>query len=228
MSRPCLHLVSYSLLAASFCLAQTQSATVRGEVTDTSGAIIPRAALILTNVDQNQPRKTTSNDNGEYVFLQIPPGRYSLAVEAPGFKKFARDVFTVEVAQILGLDIQLEVGSLSETVKVTGEAPLLETTSSALGEVVNSLTTESLPLNGRNVLQLVALTPGISGSPSYRNATDSNGPTSVNGFSANGGRSASNSIMVDGSPQEVMGYNQPAYVPNPDSIQEFKVQTNNL
>lgn len=208
--------------------AQTQSATMRGSVADSSGALIPGAALTLINVDQNRPYRTMSNASGEYVFVQIPPGRYSLTVEAKGFKKSQRDPFNLEVAQVLGIDITLEIGSITETVEVKTEVPLLETSSSALGEVVNSLTTEALPLNGRNVLQLVALTPGINTTPSYRSSNDSNGPTSVNGFSANGGRNATNSILVDGSPQEVMGYNQPSYVPNPDSIQEFKVQTNNL
>ncbi len=216
------------IVLASVLTAQTQTATVRGAVTDSSGALVPGAELTLTNMDQNRPYKTTSNNSGEYAFIQIPPGRYSLSVEAKGFKKNQHDLLTLEVAQVLGLDIPLEVGNLAEVVRVTAEAPLLETSSSALGEVVNALTAESLPLNGRNILQLVALTPGISTSPSYRSATDSNGPTSVNGFSANGGRSATNTILVDGSPQEVMGYNQPSYVPNPDSLQEFKVQTNNL
>ena len=95
-------------------------------------------------------------------------------------------------------------------------------------EVVNARTTESLPLNGRSVLQLVALTPGISTTRSFRNATRSNGNIGAVAFSANGGRNVANMIMLDGSPQEVMGFNQPAYVPTPDAVQEFKVQTKSL
>jgi outer membrane receptor protein involved in Fe transport len=207
---------------------QTQTATVRGTITDSSGAVLPKAQLVLTSIDQNRPYRTASNDAGEYVFLQGPPGHYKMTVEARGFKRFQRDEFTLEVAQVMGLDVQMQVGSTSEVIEVTGEAPLLEAESSALGEVVNSRTTEALPLNGRNVTQLVALTPGINTSPGFRNNMDSNGPTTTNGFSANGGRNESSTILVDGSPQEVMGYNQPAYVPDPDSVQEFKVQTNSL
>ncbi len=213
---------------ASLAFGQTQSATVRGSVADSTGAVVPNAELVLTNVDQNRPYRTASNDAGEYVFVQIPPGRYLLAVEAKGFKKFERNVFTLEVAQVLGLDIQLELGSVTEVVHVTGEVPLLETSSSSLGDVVNSLTTDSLPLNGRNVLQLISLTPGINAGPTFRIAMDSTGDTSANNFSANGGRNISNAFLVDGSPQEALGWNQPAYIPNPDSVQEFKVQTNSL
>jgi hypothetical protein len=220
------------LLAAALCCnpvsAQTQTATVRGAIQDASGALIPGAQLTLTNVDQNRSWRTVSNEAGEYVLLQIPPGRYTLQVEATGFKTLRRQALTLEVAQSLGLDIRMEVGNITESVQVTAEAPLLDTTSSALGEVVNARTTESLPLNGRNVLQLIALAPGINAQPGFRSNMDSNGPTSTNAFSANGGRNESSTILVDGSPQEVMGYNQAAYVPNPDSVQEFKVQTNNL
>jgi hypothetical protein len=208
--------------------AQTQTATLRGSVKDASGALIPKARLVLTNVDQGRPSSAISNDSGEYVFVQIQPGRYTLEVTGDGFKKFRQDTFTLEVAQIAALDITLEVGSVTETIEVKTDPPLLETANASLGEVVNSITAENLPLNGRNVMQLVALTPGINTLPSNRTNAVGSGAIAANAFSANGGRDVSSSIMVDGSPQEVMGYNQPAYVPNPDAVQEFKVQTNNL
>src|SRR5262249_36370723 len=146
----------------------------RGTITDSTGAVLPSAQLVLTNTDQNRPYRTTSNDAGEYFFVQIPPGPYKMTVEARGFKKFQRDEFTLEVAQVLGLDVQMQVGSTNEVIEVTGEAPILEAESSALGEVVNSRTAEALPLNGRNVTQLIALTPGINTSPGFRNTMDSN------------------------------------------------------
>ena len=208
--------------------AQTQTASVRGAIEDATGASVPAATLRLTNVDQNRSWATTSNDAGLYVFLQIPPGNYTLAVEAPGFKKYTRSGLTLEVAMAVEINIPMEVGAVTESVQVSAETPLLETTSSTLGEVVNSITSENLPLNGRNVLQLVALTPGITTNTNYRNQTSGSGSIGSNGFSANGGRNVSSSILVDGSPQEVMGYNQPAYVPSPDAVQEFKVQTNSL
>jgi hypothetical protein len=209
-------------------LAQTQTATLRGIVQDGSGAIVPGAQLTLTNIEQNRPWSTSSNESGAYVFLQIPPGNYRLTAEAKGFKKFSRSGMTLQVAQVADVNIAMEVGAITESIQVTGDAPLLETASSTLGEVINSLTSENLPLNGRNVLQLVALTPGINTNSNFRNSGQGGGSIAAVGFSANGGRNVSTAVMLDGSPQEVMGYNQPAYVPSPDALQEFKVQTNSM
>lgn len=214
------------LTAASTAWAQTQTATVRGTVQDASGAVIPGATLTLTNIDQNRPWTLQSNAAGAYVFQQIPPGNYSLSVEADGFKRYSRPRFILEVAQVAEINVPLEVGAVTEVIEITAEAPLLATATSDLGEVVNSRTAESLPLNGRNVLQLVSLTPGINTTRNARNATNGNGSISAVAFSANGGRNVANSVMLDGSSQNVMGYNQPSYVPSPDSLQEFKVQTN--
>jgi hypothetical protein len=208
--------------------AQTQSATVRGEVQDSTGATVPGAKLTLTNLDQNRPWTTQSNDVGAYIFQQIPPGPYSMVVEADGFKRYQQSRFVLNVAQVAEINPALEIGAVTETIEITAEAPLLETVTSDLGEVVNSRMAESLPLNGRNILQLVTLSPGIAATRSGRNESNGSGSIAAAGFSANGGRDVSNTIMLDGSPQEVMGYNQPAYVPSPDAIQEFKIQTNNF
>lgn len=222
-------LLAFSLLLALTALsafAQTQTASVLGTVTDSTGAVIPGATLTLTNIGQNRPWTVQSNAAGAYVFQQIPPGVYSLSVEADGFKRYERSRFTLQVAQTAEINVPLEVGAVTEVVEITAEAPLLETASSDLGEVVNSRTAESLPLNGRNIIQLVGLTPGINTTRNFRNSTNGNGSISAVAFSANGGRNVANSIMLDGSSQEVMGYNQPSYIPSPDALQEFKVQTN--
>lgn len=216
------------VMFGSIAPAQTQSASVRGVVQDSAGAVIPGAAVELTNTQQGRSWRVDTNDQGIYVLLQIPPGPYRLTAEAKGFKKYSRAGLTLEVAMAVEINVALEVGTVTEVIEVRSETPLLETASSTLGEVVNSVTTENLPLNGRNVLQLVALTPGINTNTSFRTQTSGSGSIGSNGFSANGGRNVSSSILVDGSPQEVMGYNQPAFVPSPDAVQEFKVQTNSL
>ena len=213
-------------LLAGTMFGQTQTATVRGTVTDSSGAVIPGASLTLTNIDQNRPWEGESNASGAYLFQQIPPGSYALSVGAEGFKRYERPRFILQVAQVAQLDIELEVGDVTEVVEISAEAPLLSTATSDLGEVVNSLTAESLPLNGRNIMQLIGLTPGINTTRNFRNSTSGNGSIAAVAFSANGGRNVANSIMLDGSSQEVMGYNQPSYIPSPDTLQEFKVQTN--
>jgi hypothetical protein len=138
--------------------AQTEAATLRGVVHDASQAIVPGAGVILTNIDQNRSWKAISNERGEYDIEQIPPGHYSLSVESQGFKKYVQPNLTLTVNQVAELDVTLQTGSVNEVIEVHSEAPLLESASSALGEVVNHLSTTILPLNGRNVMQLVALT----------------------------------------------------------------------
>ncbi len=219
--------ITAGLFVAGALHAQTEAATLRGVVRDASQAVVPGAAVTLTNVDQNRSWKAVTNDRGEYDIEQIPPGRYSLAVELRGFKKFLRPGMTLTVNQVAEVDVTLEPGSVTETVQVQAEAPLLEAGSSTIGEVVNHLTTTALPLNGRDVMQLVALTPGVNSPPSDHTAQPyASGNIASNAFSANGGRDGSNEILLDGSPQEVMGYNQPGYVPPPDAVEEFKVVSN--
>ncbi|MGH9935308.1 MAG: carboxypeptidase regulatory-like domain-containing protein [Blastocatellia bacterium] len=217
------------LLLASAAFAQSSTATLNGTVSDETGAVIADAMITVTSAATGQTRTTNSNSAGFYTFPLLKPGAYRLRVERSGFTPAQREDVLLQVGDTVALDLSLKVGGVGETVQVTASAaPMLETGSSSLGEVVNSRTIESLPLNGRNVMQLVALTPGISTTPGYRTSTIGSGAIPSNGFSANGGRNVANEIMVDGSPQVVMGFNQPAYVPNPDATQEFKVQTNGL
>jgi len=222
---------NFLLIIAIVALAPTaraQTAQVTGVVTDSTSAVIKGAEVIAENLNTGLTKKAVTNDEGNYLILFLPPGPYRITVQLSGFRPVRRDGITLQVDQVARLDFELQIGEVTQAVSVTAEAPLLESQTSSLGEVVNSRTAESLPLNGRNVLQLVGLTPGINTTPSYRNAATSNGSIASNAFSASGGRNVSSEILVDGSSQIVMGYNQPAYVPNPDAVQEFKVQTNNL
>ncbi|MEZ5361346.1 MAG: carboxypeptidase-like regulatory domain-containing protein [Bryobacterales bacterium] len=111
---------------------------MRGQVQDASGAVIPGAQLTLTNLDQNRPWTTQTNESGAYIFQQIPPGPYSLVVQADGFKRYQQSHFVLNVAQIAEINPTLEIGAVTETIEITAEAPLLETVTSDLGEVVNS------------------------------------------------------------------------------------------
>jgi hypothetical protein len=220
-----------TLLVVSCALplkAQTQSAAARGVIQDATGRAVSTAKVALTSVTQRRSWSATTNESGIYSLVQIPPGEYDLSVEAQGFKKFERRGLTLQVAQIAEIDISLEIGAVTETVTVTAQAPLLESGTSTLGEVVNARTTESLPLNGRNILQQVQLIPGVNSTPVLATASIAMGNTNSVAFNINGGRNVSNMILVDGSPQETPNFNEPAYVPSPDAVQEFKVQTNTL
>ena len=176
------------IVSAAAAYAQTQTATVRGVVKDKSGAVIPDVVVTLLHTDQNRPWRSSTNAEGEYLFVQIPASNYSLTVEANGFKKYHQSGIVLEVAQVVSLDVALEIGAATDTIEVTSQAPLLDTASSTLDAVVNNKTTEALPLNGRNVLQLVALTPGINTTRSARGATTGSGSITSAAFSANGGR----------------------------------------
>jgi hypothetical protein len=210
-------------------MAQSSTATLNGAVTDETGAVITGATVTLTQVATGQSRTAVSNSAGFYTFPQVKPDKYRLKVERQGFAPLVREEVLLQVGDTVVLDLAMKVGGVGEIVTITGNVtPLLETGSSSLGEIVNSRTIESLPLNGRNTMQLVALTPGVSTQRAYCTSTFGSGAIASNAFSANGGRNVANEIMVDGSPQVVMGYNQPAWAPSPDATQEFKVQTNGL
>src|SRR6266567_6366214 len=130
-------ILSTLILFAAVAWAQTQTATLRGKVTDHSGAVVPSVQVTLTNTEQDRSWKAVSNNEGVYEFVQIPPGKYALAVEARGFKKYQQTGMTLEVAQMAILDVSLELGSVTETVEVNTQMALLETSSSTLDSVVN-------------------------------------------------------------------------------------------
>jgi hypothetical protein len=216
------------LLICSAAWGQTQTATLRGTVRDGSGAAVPEAIVSLNNQDRQQQWTARTADNGEYTVGEIPPGNYFLTIEAKGFKKYERDGLVFQVAETAIIDVSLELGPTTETLHVNEETPLLEAASSFLGEVVSGRSAEALPLVSRNITQLVALAPGIGDTPNFRAPAFSSGNPSRVQFSANGGRGITNEIMLDGSPQTVMDLNEPAYIPQPEAVQEFNVQTNNL
>src|SRR5215471_8262195 len=182
----------WAAIVVSFSSAwgQTHTATVRGTVTDASGALVKDVKVSLTNVDQRRQWATLTGETGEYVLVQIPPGNYKLTLEAHGFKRHERDGLVLEVAQTAELDVRLELGAPNETAQVTAEIPLIEPGSSFLGEVVNSRFAEAMPLFAHDLNQLVALTPGISDSPSFRAPKFASGNSSQ--FSSNGGPGGTN------------------------------------
>src|ERR1700681_3373794 len=142
--------------------AQTGAGVVRGAVQDASKAIVPGAKARLRNLDTNIARDATGSADGIYYFGGIEPGRYELAVEANGFKKWV-GTLEVEVGQTVVIDPALEVGSIASTVEVTGAAPVITTETTELADVKDSLQIHQLPLNGRDITNLFNLTPGVEG-----------------------------------------------------------------
>jgi outer membrane receptor protein involved in Fe transport len=190
--------------------------------------------MTLTNLETAEKRDITTDNSGNYTFVNIVPGRYRLEGEKAGFKKFVREPIIVQIESGLRVDVAMEVGAVNQTVEVTAEAPLLQPQTSSLGQVVEQRSVTELPLNGRNPLALVALTAGVvpQGQPSAGNSSTGN-PVGANPFAAGdfqigGGQAGQSQILIDGVPTNGAYLNVVTLIPTQDAIEEFKVQTNNL
>jgi hypothetical protein len=216
-------LVSALLVCAGAHAASTKS-TILGTVQDSSSALVPNATVTIRSETTNFVRQANTNPDGDYVVPDLDPGTYSITVEAPGFKRFARTGVLLNVDRRLRVDAALSVGDVTETVQVAGEAPLVETDSSAIGQVIARDQVNRLPLNGRSFLSLALLVPGSNqGYPGNRQQANELGGVSL---AVNGARSTSNNYMIDGVDNNGGFNGYFSLSPSIDSIEEFKVQTN--
>jgi len=223
MKRPRVASVLWSLLSAIVLIfAPTVSASptgsIAGSVKDQSGAVISGAKLTLINMSTNAKDAAVSDSNGGFQFLQLAPAVYSLQVEAAGFKRAAVNDIVVQVDQITHLDATLQVGSVAETIEVSGTAtPLLESDRSTLSNVIDSEVVSNIPLNGRQYLDLALLTPGV---------LPSSTGTQGGGFNVSGARSQSNIFLLDGVSNIDTQINSAlGNFRITDAVQEFAVQT---
>ncbi len=213
-------------LLASGLLAQEFRATITGRVIDPSGAAVPNVAIRAVNAATNETSNAKSDASGAYTIPFLRPGQYKLTATAQGFKVYNRESLTIQVSQIAGIDITLEVGAVTDTVNVTGEAAILETQTASRSGVVNSLAISELPLNARNPFMLGTMMSGVvfRGAAIWQRPFD-NG--AIAQWSVNGGRESNNEFMMDGAPNNAQaGGNNIAYVPIVDAVQEFVVQQN--
>ncbi len=212
----------------SLLTAQEFRATVTGHVTDTSGAAMPKVTVQLTNLGTNEVAAAATNNQGIYSLPLLPPGTYRLSAEAAGFKKYVRDQIVLNVGDVTGIDIAMEVGQASESITVTAETLALQTESADHGLVIDQKRVSELPLNARNPFMLAILAPGVnfSGNQIYQRPFD-NG--AIADWSVNGGLDRKNEFLLDGAPNNAQaGGNNIALVPPVDSVQEFKIQTNSF
>jgi Carboxypeptidase regulatory-like domain len=158
---PALLLVLLLSLYACALRAQTTNGSITGRVTDPSKAAIPDAKVAAVNTGTNFRYETVTNGAGEYTLANLPPGTYRIEVEKSGFKKLVRPDVTVHVQDALAIDFEMAVGSVSDSITVQAGAPLVNTTSATVSTVIQSQQIETTPLNGRNVMNLTALTPGV-------------------------------------------------------------------
>jgi hypothetical protein len=209
------------VLLVVYASAQVDTGAITGVVTDGSGAVVPNAKVTITQVETGIQTGLTSNSAGFYAAPALKPGPYSISVAAQGFRPEVRTGIELRMQERLAIDFELEVGATTTEVTVTAAAPLLESETSSLGQVVEARTITDLPLNGRTFIQLATLTAGTL--PSNRTAERDN-------FVANGARPIQNSYLLDGveNKNRILGFDRSAsqiVSPIPDAIQEFKVQT---
>jgi hypothetical protein len=203
--------------------AQSTGGRIRGTVTDPSGGAVSGAKLQLTNEANGTQRETESGANGEYIFLEVPVGTYQLEISQQGFKKYSRKGLVVNLNEVLGLDTALQIGGTSEVVEVTGAPPLVDTTSTQLGAVVNERAVSQLPLAQRDTYQLLQLQPGVQSQVGLDTVYGSDRAGVV---SVNGGRGRDNNFTVNGGDGNDQFAGLPAIQPSPDAIAEFRVLTN--
>ena len=205
--------------------AQKDTGSIVGTVKDPSGAFVSNAKVTITDLEHGQTVEATTNTQGEFVVSPLRVGRYTVTVQQAGFKKAVSEAVDLDVQQRVAVNIQLQVGQITESVEVTSASPLLETETSELGQVVDSRRVANLPLNGRNFAQLALLTAGTA--PSEPGARDEQNY----GFSAGGARSLQNNFLLDGIDNNsnlTDLLNETNYVIQPpvDALAEFKVETN--
>jgi len=206
--------------------AQTEKAQVNGSVVDPSGAVVADAELTAVHTATGGRRVVRTNAQGLYNLPFLDPGTYDIEVQKEGFRTAARKGIKFDVAQVARLDFQLEVGALSERVTVSAEGPLLETGSASLAHLVDNTRIVNLPTNGRNSYGFATLIPGVRASRGFTEVAY--GMYNDQFVSINGSRPNQNSFLLDGGANSNPAFNGPAMFPSLDSVEEYKVQTNNF
>ncbi len=206
--------------------AQQSIGTILGVVKDASGGTVPQAKVTVTSTETGESRSATTQDDGSYRFPALRPGHYTVKIEKDGFETQTQTGLTLDVAQELVVSPVMAVGAATQEVTVTGEAPLVNTTTSALGSLVNEERMADLPLNGRNYVDLTLIQPGVN-----QQQTSTGGGAGISGtwFSANGAPARSNNFSLDGAPT-VNAYGASSGSQNGttlgvDGIREYKVVT---
>jgi len=220
--------IALGILCAVASLAQFESGSVLGTITDPSGKPVSGAVVTLTNIRTGTSAQGKTDASGDFLFVNQRLGSYQVRAEMTGFRVAQSNPFELSVDARQRIDLRLELGSVTEAVTVTGSAEVLETDNSSRGEVINPREISELPLNGRAYADLTLLVPGVAKSL-LENGTDSSRDASYN---VNGQRSELNNFMLDGVDNNAygtsnQGFSNQVIQPSPDAIQQFKVETNN-
>lgn len=215
------------VLVPRIAAAQSFYGSLLSVIRDAQAGVIPGATIILTNTATNERREGVSAEDGTYRFVNLVPGRYRLEVQMPGFQRYLRDGIEVNVQSTPRIDVTLELGSQTETISVTGEAPLLQTESAAVGTVVGLRVVQDLPLNGRNVLNLIAVAPTVVPQGGSEGSLTGKNVFAGGNYQIGGGIANQSASYYDGVPLQDLAYgNIVVLTPSPEAVEEFRVQTN--
>ena len=219
LKKTCLPVIAALLFVLHPLLAQQDTGVITGDVLDPSGAPIGNASVAVKNSETGIVLRVSTGVEGSYTTPPLHIGTYSVTVEAKGFKRAIRDGLMLNVQDRLRLSFTLEVGDMQQSVEVVGEAPLLQSETSSLGQVIETKKMVDLPLNGRNFIQLITLSTGAY-VPQGTNSSYQNTLVAING-----NRIENNNFLLDGINNNTTDNNQPPVLPDPDAIAEFKVLT---
>jgi len=220
-----LFLLSAVILLSYIASAQDATGRIAGTVYDPSGAVVADAQIVVTNTATRITHETKTDGAGFYQVLSLPVGEYTVSASHKGFSPVTTTANSLDINQTLKMDVKLAIGSESQVVNVETTAPTIETINPTLGSTVSALEIANAPLNGRNALDLALLQPGVLPADNQGNA---GARSATLGFSISGGRNDSNTFLLDGGLNNDLLSNGVVYNPNPDSIQEFRVLTNNF
>ncbi len=217
-------------IAVAVCgvFAQTNRGGITGNVTDTSGAVVPNASVTITNLGTNETRKLTTNDRGSFLQENLEPVTYKVEVEAPGFKKAVVSNVKVDTSSVTTANVVLEPGNVSTEVTVSAAPPLVNTESGALGQTISQRMLTDTPLPNRSVLDLAVTVPNVTGDVGTEDPQLGSSAPPLPGYNlnANGGRSGSTVMLADGINNTGVGLARESVAFSPESVQEITVQTN--
>jgi hypothetical protein len=218
------HVLLAALLTAPLSFGQESRGSIRGLVTDSSGAIVVGTRVQAINIATNAGASSVTNEHGNYEIPYLLPGMYRVVAEMAGFKKAIRDQVELRVNDRLTLDFALQIGDAAETVVVTGETPLLEAATASVGMVMDQRRISELPIMGGNPIYLSRLSPGVASNAGRGNGHDPyNNGSGTTLIVVNGTRSGSSEVTMDGLPN--MSGTTNFYAPPQDMVQEFKIHT---
>src|ERR1700744_402006 len=220
----------FLLLAHGTLRAQQASGSIVGTVTDNAGAVVPNATVTLVNGETGDTRTASSSGSGENQVINLVPGNYKVDVALSGFKRFTRLNVVVQVQGSTRVDAALQVGDVTQTVEVSSAPPLLEKQQATGGQVVAGRAVTELPLNGRNVFNLLELSAGVvpQGTTQAANAVSGMQGNTFPEYAISGGVPNTGATFIDGAPVNNGYINAISYVPSQDSIQEFRIEGNNI